>query len=169
MPDRLAILVLIALLAPASALAADAVAPDEAQTVKSALAHCLDGSHGQIPLASDPTTIPPGLIEGQNVNVVPLPGASGLAFSYEGTGKNVISCGIAVYGSLPASLLMEIRQLIDGHPRWMPSSPDAYTVSGVPADRQYWGNGFSGVLMLTREPGPSAPTLEVEYHSILVH
>jgi hypothetical protein len=83
-----------------------------------------------------------------------------------------MSCGIAIYGNVPASLQQQIRKSIESNPKWKPLSPDAYQLFGVPADETYWGDplapSMNGVVMLTRRPSPNAPSLEVEYHSMLM-
>ena len=149
-----------------------AVAQDAGQTVKSALTRCFTEAHARIPMRSDRKDIPPGLIEGQDVKIAPLPSTGGNAFYYEGAGAG-ISCGIAMYGAVRGSLLMEIKELIDGYPsRWKPNSPDFYKLSGVSGDETYWGDplapGLIGVVMLVRAPNPNTPTVEVEYHSSLL-
>ncbi len=126
-------------------------AQDEAQPLKSALARCFNFSSGIVPSVSDPKTIPPGLIDGRDVNIVAVPGTSRHAFSYRGTGTHVISCGIAIYGPVSDTLQNEISRIIDNDLRWKPYSPSPYKHPGAPAAEKYWGasraSSMNGVVL----------------------
>jgi hypothetical protein len=138
----------------------------------SAVAKCLNSRLDDIPPVSDPESVPPGLIPGHNVSVTMLHGDTGKAFSYRGTVPNVISCGVALYGPVPDYVRKSARGAIERSGRWKVSSPDFWKLSVPPADNEYWGDlrapGLSGVTILTRQPGPDAPTLEIEFHRVLV-
>jgi hypothetical protein len=152
------------------------------EPVRSALKQCFEASPSKIPPASDPKTVPPALIEGKAVNIVPVPGTNARAFAYEGIHPRVQTCGIALYGPVEPSLQRDIRQMIedyalqrasDGRPAWKPYSPDRYNIADIPAaTKDYWASPLApsmyGVLMLTQSPSPNAPTLEVQYHAVLV-
>ena len=62
------------------------------------------------------------------------------AFSHQGTGTHVISCGIAIYGPVSDTLTQnEISRIIDNDLRWKPYSPSPYKHPGAPAAEKYLG------------------------------
>lgn len=143
------------------------------RTVETALSHCLGSFPAKVPSASDAAQVPPGLIEGDAVSIVPITGAT-RAFSYEGTNQRVITCGVAIYGPVSREMRQRITALIAGNPKWKPHTIDAYDLSKrfPDAEEAYWGDPFAasmkGVAMLSRKPGAQAPTLEIEYHAVMV-
>lgn len=156
-----------------AAVTATGVAPASDQTVETAVSHCLGSFSARVPSASDAAQIPPGLIEEGAVSVVPITGAS-QAFSYEGTNQRAMTCGVAIYGPVSREMRQRISALIAGNPKWKPHAIDAYDLSKrfPDAKEAYWGDPFApsmkGVAMLSRKPGAKAPTLEIEYHAVMV-
>ena len=143
---------------------------DAAPWIMPALSKCIGASGGKPAKASDPSTIPPGLVEGNNVAIAPLPHTDGHAFSYEGTNPRAASCGVALYGAVDSGLREQMRRLVADDPRWV-LSPGFYT-GPADATTSYWGDrdarGLRGVAIIIRPLSPDAPTIEVEYRSTLV-
>ena len=152
-----------------SAAVATATPPSPEQAIEAALTRCLDAPFFRTPEPSDPTLRPPGLIEGVQTSVSPIDGTAGRAFAYEGTNPRFGSCGIALYGAEPRSTRRHIASIIST--RYHASSDIGawdLTKRSVAASEQYYGISLAGVALLTRKRQQFAPTLEVEYHSILV-
>lgn len=137
--------------------------------VEAALARCLNASLSTIPKATDPQLSPPGLAEGVQTSVTPIDGTEGLAFYYEGTNPRIESCGIALYGKVSRATRESIASIISAKYH---ASADIgawdLTKRSVEADEKYYGISLVGVAVLTRKPQHFAPTLEVNFHSILV-
>lgn len=147
--------------------------------IGTALSQCLGSSSPKIPTVTNPDAVPPGLIEGQGVSIAPVAGTDSRVFSYQGTGRREYSCGIAIYGPVSSSVRKSIRQDIEsGSPKWILRPTSIYDLSNIPGLKKipgketYWGDpsapSMIGVAMLERKPSAAAPTVEVEYHSVLV-
>ena len=67
-----------------------------------------------------------------------------------------------------------ITTMVQGNPAWKPHAIEAYDLSKrfPDAEETYWGDPFApsmrGVAMLSRKPSSQAPTLEIEYHAVMV-
>jgi len=151
-----------------SAPAASAL--DESGAVERAVDRCLSLPSSLIPATTPAGDLPPGLSRGKNVHVEPITGTGGKGYGYEGTSLREISCGVALYGPVPRSLESRLEKLIESHKeRWTRHAPGPYQLPlSVPARQSYWGTALTGVLLLARAPSVSAPTLEIDVHTILV-
>lgn len=147
--------------------------------IDTALSQCLGSFSPKISVSSDPDAVPPGLIEGKGVSIALVDGTDSRVFSYQGTERRVSSCGIAIYGPVTSAVRDFIQHDIEAHaPKWAPRPTNFYDLSsipalkGIPGRETYWGDpsapGMIGVAMLERKPSAAAPTVEVEYHSVLV-
>ena len=138
--------------------------------IEAALSKCLISPSAGTPVPTDAGRVPPGLIGGKMVSVRPIADAGSSAFSYDGTRLSVISCGIALYGRVSPSLRDGLVAAINGSGKGALNSIKAYDLTkDFPESQEtYWGTGLTGVAMLSRKPNPNAPTIEIEYHSILV-
>jgi hypothetical protein len=156
-----------------AAVASVGATPTSDQAVETSISHCLGSFSAREPKASDAAQIPPGLIEGNAVSVAPIAGAIE-AFSYEGTRPRVVSCGVAIYGPVSPTERQRITALITAGPKWKRHTIQAYDLSkqSLGAKETYWGDPLApsmiGVAMLSRRPSARAPTLEVQYHSVMV-
>ncbi|NIJ34095.1 hypothetical protein [Sphingomonas oligoaromativorans] len=164
---------MLAVLITLAAITSGGTTPVPEGNVETALSRCLGSFSAKLPPPSDAAQIPPGLIEGTAVRVVPVEGAA-QTFSYEGTSPRAMTCGVAIYGPVSQELRQRIIALITGSPKWKPHATDAYDLSKrfPGAEEAYWGDPFApsmnGVAMLVRKPNAQAPTLEVQYHSVMV-
>jgi len=143
--------------------------PSSEQVIEAALTHCLTSRLFEIPKATDPKLSPPGLVEGVQTSVSPIEGTGARAFSYEGTNPRIGSCGIALYGRVSRSTRERIASIIST--KYHASSDIRawdLTDRSIKATEQYYGISLVGVAVLSRRRQRFAPTLEVEYHSILV-
>ncbi len=156
-----------------AAVASAGATPASDQAVGTALFHCIGSFSAKLPSASDPALVPPGLIEGTGVSVAPIAGED-RAFSYEGTNPRVMACGVAIYGPVSQNMRQRIKTMVQGNPAWKPHAIEAYDLSKrfPDAEESYWGDPFApsmrGVVMLSRKPSAQAPTLEIEYHDVMV-
>jgi len=164
---------MFAVLKTLAAAASAGATPASDQAVEAAISHCIGSFSAKLPSASDPAQVPPGLIEGTGVSVAPIVGED-RAFSYEGTNPRVMACGVAIYGPVSRTMRQRINVLVQGNPAWKPHAVEAYDLSKrfPDAEETYWGDPFvpsmKGVVMLSRKPSAQAPTLEIEYHAVMV-
>ena len=164
---------MFAVLMTLAAITSAGATPASDQAVETALSHCLGSFSAKLPAASDPAQVPPGLIEGVGVNVTPIAGEDH-AFSYEGTSPRAMTCGVAIYGPVSQTMRQRITTMVQGNPAWKPHAIEAYDLSKrfPDAEESYWGDPFApsmkGVAMLSRKPSAQAPTLEIEYHAVMV-
>ena len=164
---------MFAVLMTLTAITSAGATPASDQAVEAAVSHCLGSFSAKLPAASDPAQVPPGLIEGAGVSAAPIAGADH-AFSYEGTNPRAMTCGVAIYGPISGAMRQRITSLVEGNPRWKAHAVEAYDLSKrfPDAKEAYWGDPLApsmiGVAMLSREPSVKAPTLEVQYHSVMV-
>jgi hypothetical protein len=164
---------MFAVLMTLAAVTSAGATPAQDQAVETAISHCLGSFSAKLPPASAPDRVPPGLIEGTGVSVAPIAGEDH-AFSYEGTNPREMTCGVAVYGPVSRTMRQRITSLVEGNPRWKPHAATSYDLSKrfPDAEETYWGDplapSMTGVAMLSRKPSPQAPTLEVQYHSVMV-
>jgi hypothetical protein len=164
---------MFAVLMTFAAITSAGAMPASDQAVETALSHCLGSFSAKLPAASDPAQVPAGLIEGVAVRVAPIAGENH-AFSYEGTNPREMTCGVAIYGPISVAMRQRITSLVEGNPRWKAHAVEAYDLSKQfpEAKETYWGDPLApsmiGVAMLSREPSVKAPTLEVQYHSVMV-
>lgn len=167
---------MIAVLIMLASAASRLTAPDEqraAHAITTAISSCLSHPSGQLPASSNANRVPPGLIEGMRVSVTPVAGSPN-AFAYEGRDPRVITCGVAIYGPVSRVLRRQVTALISSNPGWKPHSTSAYDLSKPfpNATELYWGDllapSMRGVALLSRTPSTHAPTIEIEYHAVLV-
>lgn len=148
-------------------------APKESQTMQ-ALTRCLSPS--SVPkLAYTPSaTIPPGISRGSNIKVAAVPSTHDRTFSYQGTSPHELACGVVLYGPVSLALKRQMKAVIDGYsPRWTPQALGPYRLGqAVTGEQTYWGDpkapGIVGVLMIERPPSKDRPTVEIDYHRLLV-
>lgn len=164
---------MFAVLMTLAAITSTSATPASDQAVETALSHCLGSFSATPPAASRSVQVPPGLIEGAEVSVAPIEG-DGHAFSYNGTNPREMTCGVAIYGPISGAIRQRITSPLDGNPKWKANAVEAYDLSKrfPDAKETYWGDPHApsliGVAVLSREPSVKAPTLEVQYHSVVV-
>ncbi|HEY0312218.1 MAG TPA: hypothetical protein VGC56_06950 [Allosphingosinicella sp.] len=140
--------------------------------VAEALHACLAAPDHPFEAARASSRVPPGVMD-KPAQAIPVGGPRGRAFAYAGNRSNVITCGVALYGPVSASERKKLRlQIEQGALRLQAAPPDFYRVDARAGTASYWGDvrapGLVGVLMLERSPGGGAPTVDIEYHRILV-
>jgi hypothetical protein len=156
---------------PLVALAgASAAAPPD--PVAEALRACLTSPGHPFDEAAQPSEAPPGLAERQ-AKAIRLGARPGGAYAYAGLRSDMITCGIALYGPVSAAQRRTLRTVIEqSSPRLRPAPSTLYRAEAPGAKASYWGAirapDLAGVLMLERAPRKDAPTVDVEYHAILV-
>lgn len=118
--------------------------------------------------------MPPGTITTTDKQGVArrLPGSTPVAYAYWGNKPHLLTCGIALYVRVPddfaGRIVASVGKKCAG---WRPRSSYPDGLSGAaPAHHRYWGQpndpDRNGVLILTRNPADTAPTLEVEVHLV---
>jgi hypothetical protein len=141
---------------------------DDSRAIETVLSHSLSGDIWAPTPAAD---LPPGLSRGMEVQVEQLPGMAGKAFYYMSTQPRNKACGIALYGPVSNALKDELVKLINSRrPTEFSQATAFYHLPGAaPAEETYWGvSGIEGVLVSSREPSANAPTLEIDFHQLLV-
>jgi hypothetical protein len=163
---------LMMLAASAASTAGTATNPENA--ILAEVSGCLGSFSVKLPKASAVGEIPPGLIEGVRVSVVAITGGANKAFAYEGLRPQVMSCGVAIYGSIGKKLRQRLIDVISSSGKYKPQTIDVYdlTKQFQDVDEYYWGDPHApsmiGVAMLTRKPSAQAPTIEIQYHEVMV-
>jgi hypothetical protein len=160
--------ILICLLSAASQ---SARAQDLLGEVEASLRNCIGSDSGLVPKPS--AELPPGLSRSEPLKMTPLGRASAGAYAYEGTNPHEIACGVAVYGPVDKTFVSKTTAFIESYSNSYARDPQPhYRFSDSPARETYWGDplawGVSGIALLERPPSPSAPTLEVDFHRILI-
>ena len=116
----------------------------------------------------------PGLPQGMRLARIPT--SSGKLVVYEDDGRgSVIECGVALYGAAPVDMEAGVQRSIErAKPGFRVASPRFWSFKDVATlDARYWGDprgpSLYGVLMRRSASGGSAPVVQVDSHSILVH
>ena len=83
-------------------------------------------------------------------------------------------CGVALYDAESKAAYNAVLAQLRDTGKFIPMPLSTYTLATPPAvSTSYLGNskapGLAGVLVLQRPAGAAAPTLQVDYHSTLVH
>lgn len=153
-------LLLIAALSPAFA--------DDGHEAPAALARCLDDPAHFLPTGQS-SAPPPGLSRQDQVEVAH--GPRGRLFEFRGTAQQEIACGIALYGPVAPRMRAQLLKTITSR-RNEPTGSDPVSDAGT-GTVTYWGDakghGLSGIVMIERPPSPTAPTLQIDFHNILIH
>ena len=116
----------------------------------------------------------PGLPQGMRLARIPTPSGELVVYEDDGRGS-VIECGVALYGAAPSDTEAAMQRSIErAKPGFQPASPSFWSLtSAFTLDTRYWGDprgpGLYGVLIRQGPPGASAPVIQVDSHSILVH
>jgi hypothetical protein len=116
---------------------------------------------------------PPGLSRHLEVKVAQI--SADRLYEYRGTSPHEISCGIAMYGRVPKDLKLQLITIFEHiGSMWKLQPRSFYSFDGsVRGTETYWGlpnaPGVTGILLLERKPSPDAPTLEIDFHDVLIH
>jgi hypothetical protein len=103
-----------------------------------------------------------------------VPDSHGRTFAYQGTSPHELACGVVLYGSVSSAKKRQIKAVINGYGlRWTPHPLGPYTLGeAVTGEQTYWGDpkapGVSGVLLIERSPSKDRPTVEIDYHRVLI-
>ena len=118
-------------------------------------------------------SVPPGLARGAAVTITQVPTDRGRLYAYRDHGGREIICGIAVYGVDPKPIAERLGRVIASSPIHLSPHSAAYTLSSaMPGDVSYFGHGpapgLEGVLIFERPVADDSPSLEADFHVVLI-
>lgn len=117
---------------------------------------------------------PAGLTRGSDVIVSEVATDRGKLYAYRDHGGREIVCGIAVYGADAGPLAERLIAAIKASPLHLEddSKPHYALSSAKPGRVRYFGAGpapgVEGALIIERPVGDDAPSLEADFHVILL-
>lgn len=118
---------------------------------------------------------PPGLARGEKVTAKEIPTDQGRLYLYRdrGLAGGQIVCGIAVYGVDASRLAERLVAIVKASPRHLEAdSPPHYRLDAKPGRTRYFGDikapGLSGAMIIDRPVSEDAPSLEADFHVILL-
>jgi hypothetical protein len=119
---------------------------------------------------------PPGLGRGSAVVVTEIPTDRGMLYAYRdrGLAGSEIVCGLAIYGVDPGALAERLVGVVMASPRRLIADPvPHYRLRDArPGRSRYFGDirapGLTGVLIFERPVTADAPSLEADFHVVLI-
>jgi hypothetical protein len=122
----------------------------------------------------DGVAAPAGLARGDAVTLSEVPTDRGKLYAYRDHGGREIVCGVAIYGVDPGPLAERLVAAVHASPLGLRDDPKPhYALSGAKPGRvRYFGAangpGLEGVLIIERPASEDAPSLEADFHVILL-
>ncbi|HEY4029706.1 MAG TPA: hypothetical protein VGM25_05140 [Caulobacteraceae bacterium] len=116
---------------------------------------------------------PPGLGRAGRVIVTEVPTDRGKLYAYRDPGHGEVVCGIALYGVDPKAIAERLVEVVKASPRRLVlDSPPHYSFDAKPGLTRYFADpkapGMTGAMIVERPVGDDAPSLEADFHVVLI-